>query len=97
MDDRVGRERRQASVTLAYRSPDGEGGYPGTLNVTATYRCRDDNELTIDYRATTDRPTIVNVTNHTFFNLAGERAARDALDARLTLHADRLHAGRRNA
>ena len=76
-----------ASVTLAYRSPDGEGGYPGTLNVTATYSLSDDNRLTITYRATSDRPTIVNVTNHALFNLAGERAARDAMDARLTLHA----------
>jgi len=76
-----------ARVTLAYRSPDGEGGYPGTLNVTATYSLSDDNSLTISYRATSDRPTIVNVTNHSFFNLAGERAARDAMDARLILHA----------
>ena len=76
-----------ARVTLAYRSLDGEGGYPGTLNVTATYSLSDDNSLTISYRATSDRPTIVNVTNHSFFNLAGERAARDAMDARLILHA----------
>jgi len=75
------------SVTLAYRSPDGEGGYPGNLNVTATYALSESNELSITYRATTDRPTIVNVTNHSFFNLAGERAATDALAARLTLHA----------
>ena len=77
----------QASVTLAYRSPDGEGGYPGNLAVTATYSLSDDNALTISYRATTDRPTIVNVTNHALFNLAGEHAARDAMDHRLTLHA----------
>ena len=76
-----------ASVTLAYRSPDGEGGYPGNLAVTATYSLSDDNALTISYRATTDRPTIVNVTNHALFNLAGERGARDAMDHRLTLHA----------
>ena len=77
----------EASVTLVYRSPDGEGGYPGTLNVTAIYTLSESNALSIAYRATTDRPTIVNVTNHSFFNLAGERAATDAMDARLTLHA----------
>lgn len=77
----------EGSVTLVYRSPDGEGGYPGTLTVTATYTLSETSELTITYRATTDRPTIVNVTNHSFFNLAGERAATDALGARLTLHA----------
>jgi hypothetical protein len=75
------------SVTLAYRSPDGEGGYPGNLTVTATYALSEANELSITYNATTDRPTIVNVTNHSFFNLAGERAATDALGALLTLHA----------
>ena len=77
----------EGSVTLAYRSPDGEGGYPGTLTVTATYSLSETNELSITYRATTDRPTIVNVTNHSFFNLAGEHAATDALGALLTLHA----------
>ena len=77
----------EASVTLVYRSPDGEGGYPGTLNITAIYTLSETNELSITYRATTDRPTIVNVTNHSFFNLAGEQAATDALGALLTLHA----------
>src|SRR4029453_5554143 len=85
-DIQCGENRRHARVPLAYRSPDGEGGYPGTLNVTATYSLSDDNSLTIAYRATSDRPTIVNVTNHSFFNLPGEHAARDAMDARLTPH-----------
>lgn len=81
------RSGREASVTLAYRSPHNEGGFPGTLDVTATYSLSDANELTIVYRATTDRPTIVNLTNHALFNLAGERARADALGARLTLNA----------
>jgi aldose 1-epimerase len=77
----------ESSVTLAYRSPDGEGGYPGTLTVTATYALSEANALSITYRATTDRPTIVNVTNHSFFNLSGAHGATDALGALLTLHA----------
>jgi aldose 1-epimerase len=79
----------EASVTLAYRSPDGEAGYPGALEATVTYSLNERNELKIAYGATTDRPTVVNLTNHAFFNLAGERAATDILDQRLTLHATR--------
>lgn len=74
----------EARVVMEYRSADGEDGYPGALTVTATYALDDADELTIDYRAETTRPTIVNITNHSFFNLAG---GGDALDHRLTLHA----------
>lgn len=77
-----------ASVVLSYTSPDGEEGYPGTLKTIATYSLSDTNELTIDYRATTDKPTIVNITNHSYFNLAGEAGAADILGHRLTLSAD---------
>lgn len=76
-----------ARVVLTYKSVDGEGGYPGTLQVTATYSLSDRNELSIEYRATTDRPTIVNITNHSYFNLAGEAASGDVLGHRLTLFA----------
>ena len=78
----------EGKVVLGCSSADGEGGYPGTLDVTATYTLTDD-ALRIEYRATTDAPTIVNITNHALFNLAGARAASDALDHRLTLHASR--------
>jgi aldose 1-epimerase len=61
---------RSASVTMSYVSPDGEEGYPGTLHVTATYTLSDSGELRIDYRATTDKPTIVNLSGHSYFNLA---------------------------
>jgi len=59
-------------VQFDYTSPEGEEGYPGTLKARVTYTLTDSNELIIDYRATTDRATPVNLSNHTYFNLAGE-------------------------
>jgi len=75
-------------VTLAYTAADGEEGYPGELKVTATYSLNDANELTVDYRATTNKPTIVNITNHSFFNLGGEASQRSIYDAVLTIPAE---------
>ena len=59
------------SVELTYLSPDGEAGFPGNLKVKEIYRLTDDNAIDIQYEATTDKPTIVNLTNHSYFNLSG--------------------------
>jgi aldose 1-epimerase len=62
------------SVKFSYTSPDGEEGYPGKLTVTVSYTLTDNNELVIDYRATTDKTTICNLAHHSYFNLAGHNA-----------------------
>ena len=59
------------TVVLTHVSPDGDQGFPGTLTATVTYTRTKDNELKIHYHATTDKPTVVNLTNHSYFNLAG--------------------------
>ncbi|PVM83271.1 galactose-1-epimerase [Caulobacter radicis] len=77
-----------ASVTFKHVSPDGEEGYPGTLTATATYALDEQNQLTVTYGATTDKPTIVNITNHALFNVAGEGASEGAMGNVLTIPAD---------
>ena len=76
------------SVRLAYTSPDGDQGYPGTLTTTATYSLDESGVLAVDYRATTDRPTVVNLSNHAYWNLAGEGSASGAMGHLLTIAAE---------
>ena len=79
-----------ASVTMSYTSPDGEEGYPGTLKASVTYSLNDANEFTITYGATTDKPTVVNLTNHNFWNIAGLNSGRSVEGQMLTIHAARF-------
>jgi aldose 1-epimerase len=76
-----------ASVTLTLTSAEGDQGYPGTLQVKERYSLDEAGALTIDYSATTDAPTVVNLTNHSIFNLAGEGSQHGVLDQRLTIPA----------
>jgi aldose 1-epimerase len=74
-------------LELTYQSKDGEGGYPGNLAVTILYSLSDDNALKIEYKATTDKKTIVNLTNHTYFNLNGA-GSKTILDNLVQINAD---------
>ncbi len=75
------------TLELSYFSPDGEEGFPGNLQLTVRFSVTDDNELKLTYRATTDKPTVINFTNHAFFNLKGEGNG-DILNHKLMVNAE---------
>ena len=76
------------AVTMRHVSPDGEEGYPGTVTVEATFSLRPEGLLAVDYTATTDAPTILNLTNHAYWNLAGEGAAEGAMEHWVSIFAE---------
>lgn len=82
----TGSDRHSAWIELSYTSPDGEEGFPGTLDTTVTYTLTNRNQIKMDYHATTDAPTVVNLTNHAYWNLDGEGSG-SILDHKLKLNA----------
>ncbi len=78
------------SLVLTYVSKDGDEGYPGTLTVKAVYTVTEANELTVEFTATTDKPTIVNLTHHSYFNLAGDNQDSTILNHVVMIDADRF-------
>ena len=81
-------DKDSASVVFTRISADGEDGYPGNLDVIVTYTLTTTNELQVDYEATTDKATVVNLTNHCYFNLSGDPKNNSILDHLLTLNCD---------
>ena len=88
-DAKTSRTPTSANLILSYVSPDGEEGYPGAVSVEVTYTLASDNALTVTYKASTTKATPVNLTNHSYFNLAGH-ASGNVLKQKLTIDADRF-------
>jgi aldose 1-epimerase len=77
-------------LKLTYLSQDGEEGYPGNLDVTVIYTLTNENALKIEYSATTDKDTVINLTHHSYFNLLGATSGKDILGHEVMLNADRF-------
>lgn len=82
-------KKESASVVYSYLSPDGEEGYPGNVEMQVTYTLNNQNELLISYKAASDQKTLLNVTNHSYFNLSGD-LKRDILDHELTIKSNQF-------
>lgn len=82
-------QRTDSSVTFAITAPDGENGFPGTVKATATYLVKSDNTLDITFGATTDKETVINMTNHSYFNLNGD-PSKEGLDQVMYINADKF-------
>lgn len=82
-------DKENPSIELTYLSKDGEEGYPGNLKVRVIYTVTENNELKIDYDAVSDKDTVINLTNHSYFNLAGH-ASGSVLDHKVMINADRF-------
>ena len=80
-------QSNDSTLELRLQSPDGEAGFPGNLNVKVVYTLTYDNSLKLEYTATTDKPTVVNLTNHSYFNLSGN-PDKDILDETVMFNAD---------
>lgn len=78
-----------STLTISLESADGDNGFPGTVKASVTYKLSEDNALRIDYEASTDKPTVVNMTNHSYFNLSGNHDNK-ILDEFVTINADRF-------
>ncbi|GAE27373.1 aldose 1-epimerase [Halalkalibacter wakoensis JCM 9140] len=86
-DGKIEKGTDEVKVIFTHKSTDGTAGYPGNVTVSITYTLNNDNEFNISYHATTDKKTLINLTNHSYFNLSGE-LKRDILDHELTLKSD---------
>ncbi|MDR3286991.1 MAG: galactose mutarotase [Prevotellaceae bacterium] len=75
------------TLELSYFSPDGDAGFPGNINIKVTYTLTDDNEIDIQYEATTDKPTVINLTNHSYFNISGTYGS-NVLEHLIQINAD---------
>ncbi len=83
------KEANDTSLTLVMNSPDGDNNFPGNLTAEVTYTLTPDNRININYSATTDKPTVINMTNHSYFNFNGD-ASTTILDNILTINADKF-------
>jgi aldose 1-epimerase len=87
--EKLQKEQSNDSIEFSYLSNDGEEGYPGNLNVRVKYTVTEDNELKIEYYAISDKDTIVNLTNHSYFNLSGQGSG-DVLKHKIMINADKF-------